>query len=263
MKLFKLWDWLFPIHFYQTNVAAAVVGTVAGGYLASQAAGDAGDAQVEASDRATAEQRRQYDQTRTDNMPFREAGLSANKNLLYRMGLSPDGGLAGSATNDPAYGSLMRKFSQEDLDNDVVNKNALGFALEEGKKGLARQSAASGSMLSGATEKALAKYTTGLMTQYGNDARNRFVSDQDSVYNKLAGMSGAGQTATAQITAAGQNMANNVSENMLAAGNARAASAIGSANAWTNALSQGFSAYQGNRLLDIYQQRANKGLGGL
>jgi hypothetical protein len=36
---------------------------------------------------------------------------------------------------DGQYGSLMRGFSQDDLDNDVVNKNALTFALGPGQAG--------------------------------------------------------------------------------------------------------------------------------
>lgn len=155
----------------------------------------------------------------------------------------------------PDFGALTRGFTQTDLDNDVVNKNALTFALDQGKQGLDRQASASGSFLSGATQKALAKYTTGLMTQYGNDAFNRSNATKQQTFNMLSGTSGTGQVATNQVISSGQNMANGISANQTGVGNARGASAIATGNALSNA----YSGYQNNQLMNSFMNQNSLG----
>jgi hypothetical protein len=98
------------------------------------------------------------------------------------------------------------------------------------------------------------------LTKYGNDygstkaneSYNRFNNDQTNQYNRYAGLSGAGQQATNQVSAAGQNMANNVSQNQIGAGNARASGYMGSANAISGAIGQGYNNYQQNQLMQMY-----------
>lgn len=155
--------------------------------------------------------------------------------------------------SDPAYGSLMRRFSMDDLNNDPVYKTGLQFGLDEGNKGIERQAAASGSMLSGATLKALSKYATDYAGTKAGEAYNRFTNDQTTTYNRLAGVAGTGQQANALVDSAGMNTANNISQNQLGVGNARAASAIGSANGWSSAIGQGINGYQQNQLLKQLQ----------
>jgi hypothetical protein len=141
-----------------------------------------------------------------------------------------------AAQNDPAYGSLMRNFSANDLNADPVYQSGLQFGLDEGAKGINRMAAASGSSLSGATLKALTRFGNDYGSTKANESYNRFNTNQNSLYNKLAGVSGAGQQATNQVSAAGANMANNVSNNALYAGSVRGASAIAQGNALTGAM---------------------------
>lgn len=155
-------------------------------------------------------------------------------------------------TQDPSYGSLLRNFSQADLDADPIYQNTFKFALDEGGKGLNRIAAASGNFLSGAAAKALTRFGANTAATYGNDAFNRNNTEKVRTYNSLAGVSGAGQQATNQVAAAGQNMANNISANQIGAGNARGASAIAGANSFNNALSSGVNAYQQNQLMNSY-----------
>lgn len=155
-----------------------------------------------------------------------------------------------AAQNDPAYGSLLRNFTMADRDADPVYQSGLQFGLDEGIKGINRMAAASGSSLSGATLKALTRYGNDYGSTKANESFNRFNVNRDSTYNKLAGLSGAGQQATNQVSAAGTNMANNISQNQIGVGNARAASAIGGANAINNSLSQGYNMYQQNQLMN-------------
>ena len=99
-------------------------------------------------------------------------------------------------------------------------------------------------MLSGATLKALTRFGNDYGSTKANESYNRFNNDQNAQYNKLAGLSGAGQQATNQISAAGQNMANNISASQIGAGNARASGYVGQANAWNGAIGGATNALQ-------------------
>lgn len=163
------------------------------------------------------------------------------------------------------YGSLLKKFDQNDLNKDVVYQSGLQFGLDQGTQGINRIAAASGSQLSGATLKALTRFGNDYGSTKANESYNRYNNDQNSVYNKQAGVSGAGQQATNQINSAGQNMANNISANQIGLGNARGASAISGANSFNNALSSGVNAYQQNQLMNSFNrpQQASYGSGGM
>lgn len=146
--------------------------------------------------------------------------------------------------SDPAYGSLTRKFSADDLKNDAVYQSGLKFGLDQGVAGINRQAAAGGSFLSGATLKALTRFGNDYGSTKANESYNRFNNDNNQLYNRLAGLSGAGQQATNQISAAGQNAGNQISASQQGAGNARASGYVGQANAWNRALGQGVNAFQ-------------------
>lgn len=155
-----------------------------------------------------------------------------------------------AAKNDPSYGSLLKNYGQSDAENDYIYQTQKQFGLDEGMKGLNRAFAAGGNMLSGAAAKA--------MTRFGNDyagtklgeSYNRFENNKTGTYNKLAGISGAGQQATNQVSAAGQNMANNISSNQIGLGNARGASAIAQGNALSGGISSAINGYQQNQLMN-------------
>lgn len=297
------------------GIVAGVGGSLVSGMIASDAAGDAVDAQSAAAAKSDATQRYQYDTTRADNAPFRETGVAANNKLAQLMGLSsgsmtreqirsnllssyttpgvsasnggywaPAGGpvmmtdqpqqdqwmqgpsTAGTAgsvdeaglnaaieaqfakqqtdQNDPSYGSLTRKFSAADMAADPVYNSGLQFGLSEGTKGINRQAAAGGSMLSGATLKALTRFGNDYGSTKANESYNRFNTDQNSQYNKLAGLSGAGQQSTNAVSAAGTNMANNISASQQGVGNARGSAYLSQGNSWQNAINGGVSAFK-------------------
>lgn len=157
--------------------------------------------------------------------------------------------MSAAAPNDPAFGSLMREYGADEFWADDGTQLGLQFGLDEGRKGLNRMAAASGGVLSGATQKALTRFGSDYMSTKFNEGFNRDQAKKSTTFNMLSGISGTGQAATQQVNAAGQNMANNVSNNMIGMGNARAASAIGQANAITGALGQGYNMWQQNKLL--------------
>lgn len=209
-------------------VAGAGISLV-GGMMASDAAGNAADAQSASAAQSDATQRYQYDTTRADNAPFRETGLQANNKLAELMN----------------SGQFGRKFTAADMNADPVYQSGLQFGLDQGTQGINRQAAAGGNFLSGATLKALTRFGNDYGSTKANESYNRFNTDQNSQYNKLAGLSGAGQQATNQVGAAGQNMANNISNSQQSMGNARGSSYIAQSNAWQNALNGSVSAFRG------------------
>ena len=208
------------------SIIGAVAGPLIGGLLGSDSADNAADAQTGAAAASDATQRYQYDTTRADNAPFRQTGLQANNRLAELMN----------------SGQFGRRFGASDLAGDAVYQSGLQFGLDEGTKGINRQAAAGGSMLSGATLKALTRFGNDYGSTKANESYNRFNTDQNSQYNKLAGLSGAGQQATNQVSAAGQNMANNISQSQQGVGNARGSAYLAQGNAWQNALNGGVSA---------------------
>lgn len=223
----SLWDSVVDSGLLGPLVQGA--GSLIGGALANDAAKDAAKAQTDAVNAAIAEQRRQYDLARADQAPFRETGVAANARLAHLLGVGPNSGASG-------YGDLARRFGLSDLQADPVYQTGLKFGLEQGTKGINQRAIASGSYDSGGTLKELTRYGTDYANSKANESYNRFVNDQNSIYNRLAGVSGAGQVATNQIGASGANMANNVSNLLGDQGNARAAGIVGGANAWGSAL---------------------------
>lgn len=210
------------------SIVGGIAGPLIGGIFGSDASDDAADAQTAAASQSDATQRYMYDTTRADNAPFRETGLQANNRLADLMN----------------SGQFGRRFTAADLNADPVYQSGLQFGLNEGTKGINRQAAAGGSMLSGATLKALTRFGNDYGNTKANESYNRFNNDQNAQYNKLAGLSGAGQQATNQISAAGQNMANNISASQIGAGNARASGYVGQANAWNGAIGGATNALQ-------------------
>jgi hypothetical protein len=187
-----------------------------------------------------------------------EAGLNAEIDRLMAAQGQAQAPQAPAMTQEQAAaapmattpGSLLRTFTAADLEADPVYQNGLKFGLDEGRKGIDRQAAARGSALSGATLKALTRFGSDYGSTKANDSYNRFQNNQNSIYNKLAGVSGAGQQATNQVGNASQNFANGASGNIIGAGNSRAAGYIGGGNAITGGISQAVNSWQNNRMMD-------------
>jgi len=191
----------------------AAVANVIGTKMQSDAAGDAADKQTAAADRATALQEKQYNQTRADQEPWRQAGVTA---------------LSGMQGAD-----YMRDFTAADFQQDP----GYDFRMKEGQKALERSAAARGGLQSGGTLKALSKYGQDYASNEYQNAYTRFNADRDRRFGRLSSLAGFGQNANAQNAATGQNYANNVGENYMNAANAQGAAGMASAQAWGNTLS--------------------------
>jgi hypothetical protein len=152
------------------------------------------------------------------------------------------------AGRDPEYGSLMDTFDLKDFQVDP----GYAFRQSQGEKALQRAASLGGGIDSGAMLKDAMDFNQGLASQEFGNAYNRFNNNQDKQFNRLASISGIGQTASNNISNAAQNYGNQAGGNIIGAGNAQAAGRVGSANAWNNAIGQGVSMYQQNQLMNSY-----------
>jgi hypothetical protein len=192
-------------------IAAAIVGgsAIVGGVLQSNAAGRAASKQAASTDRATEEQGRQYDQTREDYAPYREAGKKA-------------------------LGQYETEINAPVTSADVMSDPGYQFGLSQGQLGLDRKAAAAGGRVSGAALKSAAEYANNYATTGYNAAYQR---RQDRL-NRLASLANIGQTATGGSAAAGAAKSNAISNLISSQGDASAAASMAQGNIWGNTVNQ-------------------------
>jgi len=193
-----------------------------GGYLASENASDTADAASQrtagAANDATAEQRREYNQTRQDQMPWLNTGKAALSKLAGLYGLNDSYGadnFAGSPGTDGGdnHGQYNQFFQSPDYQ----------FALNQGLQGLDRSAAARGSLYSGGHNADVLNYAEGLASQNFNNYANR-----------LSGLAGIGQTTATNLGQLGANTASNIGNIGMQSAAAQNASSYDKTNAWTN-----------------------------
>lgn len=199
-------------------VAAAIAGAaIIGGGASVISANKAAKAQTKAADQAVAEQRRQSEQARADQEPWRLVGQGAVGKLAAAYGVGANGE---SITPDRT---------------GFETSPGYDFRLSEGVKAAERSAAARGQLASGATMKAVQRYGEGLAS-----------SEWENYTGHLAQLAGIGQQATNATQQAGQNAANNISSAYMGAGNARASSYMNAGAAINNAAQNLASVYAYN-----------------
>lgn len=172
------------------------VADIFSGIQQKKASDNATKAQTQASQATIAEQKRQYDLSRSDQMPW----LNAGKNSLAQM----------QALNSGDYSSFNASPDYQ-------------WTLSEGMKGLDRSAASRGRLYSGGYGEDLTRYAQGAAsTQYNN------------YYNKLQSMADQGQTQATQLGNLGSTYANAYGNSQNNIGNARASGYANTANIWGN-----------------------------
>jgi hypothetical protein len=231
------------------GIETAILGSaVLGAYGANKASKTQSQAATQAAD----VQRSQFEQTREDQAPYREAGYNALAEMQRTAGNVPGAFRfgAGDYQADPGY----------------------AFRLSEGQKALDRQAAARGGLISGGALKAAQRYGQEMGSQEFGNAYNRAltgyntdVARENQLYNRQAGLAGIGQTATNLVGTAGQNYATNVGNLMTSGAAANAAGQVGMANAVTGGLGTYLNYTQNNALLNALQKNRGypSGYGGL
>ncbi len=206
---------------------AAIGGTLGGSLDQSKAAGSAADQQARAAADNLAENQRQYDLTRADYAPYREAGTKA---------------LGTFATENDTP-----------LDQSQVQlEPGYQFGLDQGQQAINRQTAAAGGRISGAALKAAAQYGTDYATSGYNTAYNRANQARSERLNRLAALAQIGQTGTQNVSALGAQSTASTNAIRQAAANNAGAATLAQGNIWGNA---------GNQIAALYGRSAG-GTGG-
>lgn len=213
-------------------IPAAIFGS---GLLGASAASSGASAQANAANRAAELSNEQYQQTRQDLAPYRAAGVNAL------------GKLEGMADYTP-FG--MQQFQQDP---------GYAFRLSEGQKGLDRQAAARGGLISGGALKAAQRYGQEMGSQEYTNAFNRYQTERNARLNPLQSLAGVGQTATNQLGQFGAQNAGAMGNYMTGAAAAGAAGQMGAANAMTSGLGTYLNYNQGNSLLSALRGGSSGG----
>jgi hypothetical protein len=123
-----------------------------------------------------------------------------------------------AAQQNPLYGSLLKNFGMDDYQADPGYQ----FRLSEGNKALERALASRGqfSSMNPAAAKALQDFGQQSASQEYGAAYDRYNMDQGNIFNRLAAITGIGQTATGQLTGQGNQYANTATDILTGQGNA-------------------------------------------
>lgn len=216
------------------GTAAAILGAGALGAAGSAfAASKASKAQSQAAQQGINAQKDMFERQVELQEPFRQAGLTAQNQLLTLLGLP------GGAATSAEYGMAAKPFGMAQFETDP----GYAFRLSEGQKALERSAAARGGLLSGATGKALTRYGQEAGSQEYMNAFNRYQTERAARLNPLQSMLGAGQTSANVLTQAAGQTGQNLMQGYGNLGAARASGYTAPASALNTALSQGMGLY--------------------
>lgn len=202
--------------------AAASVGS---GLIARSGAKKAARAQERAAQSAEQTQREMFERQIGLQEPFRQAGMTAQQQIMQLLGIGGDAGAEG-------YGSMARPFGQQDFEQDP----GYAFRQAEGMRALERSAAARDGLLSGNTMRGIQRFGQDLASQEYQNAFNRFQIERAARLNPLQSMMGSGQSAANVMTGAAGQAGQNIGQMQLGAGQARASGYVGQANALAGAL---------------------------
>lgn len=171
----------------------------------------AGKAQSNAAAAALAQQQQMYNTTRGDLAPFRSLGAGAGNTLANLYGFGGAGG--GTPYNANALAAFQ-------------NSPDYAFAQQQGIQGLTNQNASRGMLMSGANLKDIMGFSSGLASQNFNNYANR-----------LMGLTQIGAGAAGATGQLGAQYSGQMSNSLMAQGQAQAGGILGGVGAINNGLS--------------------------
>ena len=228
---------------------------LAGALLSSNAAQNAANTQSAAAQQAIAQQQANFNTINAQQAPYRAAGYGA-LNQLASLGsgqtntYDASGNVTGTVSNPSDY--LTHQFNASDLTAGLApNYN---FMLQQGQMANQRAANASGGGLTGNALQGLQNYTQNYAGNAYQNAFNNYQTQRSNIYNTLAGIAGIGQTGQTATNQAATNATNAATQLGVGSAAAQAGATTGSANAYTNALSNLGSNYT---LASLLNQRGN------
>ena len=195
--------------------ATAATG-VAGSIISSNAAQSAANTQAQAADQASQLQQNQYQQTRSDLLPFQQEGTAANQTLNAELP------------------SLTAPFQPTQA--QLAATPGYQFTLQQGEQAVQNSYAAQGLGDSGAALKGAANYAEGLAGTTFQQQFQNYLGQNQQIYSMLNTQQSLGENAAAQTGTIGSGLAQSSGAALIGAGNAGAAGTVGSANAISSGL---------------------------
>ena len=217
-------------------IAAAIVGVgaIAGGYLSAQGAESAAQTQAGAAANAQQISQNEFNTITGQEQPFMQGGYSALSALNYGLGTGPNAAPSGAAASGMGYGSLLTPFTAAQMQQ---YSPAYRFQMQQGLQGTLNGDASGSGALSGAAQKDLMSFNQNYANTAFNNAFNQYQTQQGNIYSRLAGVAQLGQSAAANTGQQGTALAGQAAQSATNIGTALGAGQVGSANAWSGALS--------------------------
>lgn len=192
---------------------AIVVGSVAGGYIASQGAKSAAQTQADAAARAQGQLLETGEAASDLYAPYAAKGITALNKL----------------SEDPYY---TQQFTNKDLNSYLAP--GYDFRLKQGQAANLQASNLTGGAVSGNALRSLQDYSQNFASGEYSNAFNQFQAQRTNIYNQLKGIADYGMTATQGQANAMIGTGTNIANISSGLGNAQAASQIAQSNAWGN-----------------------------
>lgn len=148
--------------------------------------------------------------------PYREAGLTAQQQMMQLLGIGGD-------TTAANYGRFANNFNMQNFEQDP----GYAFRQEEGQRALERSAAARGGLLSGNMLKGVQRFSQGLASQEYQNAFNRYQTERAAQLGQLQPLMGAGQSAANVMTGAAGAYGQGLAQNSLGLGQSQAQNALG------------------------------------
>lgn len=234
-------------------VAAAIGGSVLSAGVGMYSAKKAAKAQRQAAESAAAQQERMFQRQEELQQPFREAGLTAQQQIMQLLGIGGD-------ATAPGYGSAAQPFGMSQFEQDP----GYAFRQAEGMKALERSAAARGNLLSGSTLKGIQRFGQDLASQEYQNAFNRYQVERAARLKPLQSLMGSGQSAANVMTGAAGQLGQNLAQNEYNIGEARASGYMGVSNALNQAIGGATGAIMErplqNAMINYYNRNANASL---
>lgn len=224
-------------------IGGVAVAGLAGSAISAGAAKSAASQQANAATNAANLQQGQFQQVRSDLLPYNQTGQS----FLPALQAQPSNAANALGT---AFGNAQSAIPQPMTQAQLEQTPGYQFQLSQGLKGVNNAAAARGLGVSSTDFNNAATFATGLananyQTQFGNaqtifgDQNQQFSNTnnmENTIYNQLYGGSSLGENAGAQSGSIGQAGAAAAGANIAGAGQALAAGTSAAGNAISNGL---------------------------
>ena len=208
--------------------AAAAVAI--GGVAAAGASAYSANKQAGAAQNAQNISQNQYQNTVNLENPYNQSGVAAQNQLNYLLG---DGGTTtGANTSQGGAGSLLSPFTADMMSQ---YSPAYNFDRQQGQQGVINGAASSQGALSGSALLGLNQYNQANSLNAFSTAAGLYNTQQQNIYQRLAGVANQGQAAASGTATAGTALAGQAAQSATNVGTAYANGANGIGTAASNA----------------------------